>query len=99
MGNSKSSDPLALLLPIFFIGVLTAVGIVGWQLYSYLRSGAWPSLSIMSVLLWLDVDWARAPSDWVGVHKLLSQLPLSLAFLVAGVAPVLAWSWWEDANR
>src|SRR2546427_732163 len=101
VGNSESSDTSALdvLIPLLVGGILAAVGIIGWHLYSYLRSGEWPPLSIITVLLWLDIDWVRSPSDWAGVHKILNVIPLSLAAFAVGVAPIWLWTWWDDAKR
>ena len=93
------SSPLDILVPILGAGTLAAVGIVGWQIYSYLRLGAWQPLSIITALTWLNVDWARSPHDWVGVHKVLTGIPLSLAALLGGMAPIGVWLWWDERSK
>ncbi len=98
LASSELSDTSALdiLIPILGLGVLTAIGIVGWQIYSYLKLGEWPSLSVISVLSWCNIEWARSPSDWVGVHRILNEFPLSLASFFAGIAPIALWLWWDE---
>jgi hypothetical protein len=97
--GSSDSSPLDILVPILGAGILATVGIIGWQIYSYLRLGEWQSLSIITALLWLNVDWARLPSDWAGVHKILDAIPLSLTALVAGIAPIGLWLWWDERSK
>ena len=99
--SSESSDtsPLDILIPILALGVLAAIGIVGWQIYSYLKFSEWHSLSVISALRWCDIEWARSPSNWVGVHKILNEFPLSLASFVIGMAPVGLWLWWDERSE
>ncbi len=72
---------------VFFgIGpILVPIGIVGWQIYEYLRHDIWNSLSVVSALQWWGVKWANAPTDWVGLHRILDWIPLSLAFAAIAV--------------
>ena len=97
----KSSDTSALdmLIPILAVGVLAAIGIIGWQFYSYLKLGEWPSLSVITLLRWFNIEWAGAPSDWVGVHMILNEFPLSLAALFAGMVPIGLWLWWDERSK
>lgn len=97
--GSSAGSALDILIPLLGAGVLAAIGIVGWQIYSYLKLGEWPSLSIITVLLWFNVDWARSADDWAGVHKILNAFPLSLATFVAGIAPIGIWLWWDERSR
>lgn len=99
--SSESSDtsPLDVLIPVLGLGVLTAIGIMGWQIYAYLKFGEWPSLSVITILSWCNIEWARSPSDWVGVHKTLNAFPLSLASFVIGIAPVSLWLWWDKRPK
>ena len=90
-GQPRRSEPLHYLVPILLIGFAAAIGIIGWQGYSYLRFGQWPALSIVAVLQWLQIDWARSPRDWMGLHELLDAIPLSLAAFVAGIVPLSVW--------
>ncbi len=97
--GSSELSPLDILVPILGAGILATVGILVWQIYSYLRLGEWPSLSIITALHWLNVDWARSPHDWAGVHKVLDAMPLSLTAFVAGMAPIGVWLWWDDRSK
>ncbi len=65
--------------------ILVPIGIVGWQIYEYLRHDIWNSLSVVSALQWGGVKWANAPTDWVGLHRILDWMPLSLALVAIGI--------------
>jgi len=69
---------------------LVPIGIVGWQIYEYLRHDIWSSMSIVSALQWGGVKWASAPTDWVGLHRILEWMPLSLTFVVVGILILVA---------
>lgn len=51
----------------------------------WLRHGAWEAISVVTALAWCGSDWARFPTEWVGVHKMLVVLPLSLFLFVTGM--------------
>jgi hypothetical protein len=61
-----------------------------YQLYWYLRHGAWTSLDLMT--LWVRYEgsdvysWALMPQDWKGLHHVLSLVPAPLLALIGGVA-------------
>ena len=38
------------------LGALVALGIVLWQIYIFLKSGQWLSLSVISALNWCQVE-------------------------------------------
>lgn len=66
---------------------MTGLGILGLQLFGYLKTGEWRSISTLSIVS-LYVPWIRDPGSWFGlndiVRSLLGLLPLSLAFVVIG---------------
>jgi hypothetical protein len=95
----SDSSPLDILMPILAAGIVAAIAIVGWQVYTYLKVGAWQSLSVITALLWLHIDWARSPHDWMGVHKVLNGIPLSLTAFLMGIAPMGVWLWWDERSR
>jgi hypothetical protein len=70
--------------------ILLPVGLVGWQIYHYLRHDIWNSVSVVSALQWSGVKWAIAPTDWLGLHRILEWMPLSLAFVVIGILILFA---------
>ena len=51
-------------------GILSALGVLGYQIYWYLRLGEWYTLSIISGLRRLHVQWAFHPNEWFGVYKI-----------------------------
>jgi hypothetical protein len=59
------------------------------QILHYLRHGVWQSWSVVDGLLYLTRDnpplWLMYPQEWVGAHKILQALPLSLVFAVSGI--------------
>ena len=69
------------------LGALVALGIVLWQIYIFLKSGQWLSLSVISALNWCQVEWAIVPTEWFGLYKVLNWLPLSLTSLIIGSMP------------
>jgi hypothetical protein len=52
---------------------------------------------VIDVLGWAGISWALAPSDWVGVHHLLTASPASLAIGIVGIAA--AWIWYRVRTR
>lgn len=75
---------LAVPLVIGFIGTLA---ILGFQAYIFLQDGIWPEMSVMTALRLFDVPWAIFPQEWLGIHKILTHVPLSLSALLIGAAP------------
>ncbi len=60
----------------FFLWILTPLGILGWQIYGYLRYAVWNSLSVIDSLRWLGSEWASNPTDWTGLYSVLEWTPL-----------------------
>ena len=83
--TTEKSDSVVV---IFLWGILGAIGTFGWQLYTYLKAGAWHSLSIITAMRWFGIEWALTPSDWFGIYKILDAFPLSLFYFVLGLAVV-----------
>jgi hypothetical protein len=71
------------------LGLLGALGLFGWQTYTWLRTSAWISISVVKALTWLNIPWATSPKDWLGLHQLLDLTPLAIALLVLGVIGLL----------
>jgi len=86
MSNSDDKDTNEIAFAIFMLGFfLGPIGIVGWQIYEYLRHDIWNSVSVVSALQWLGVKWAIVPTDWVGLHRILEWTPMSLTLVAIGV--------------
>ncbi len=71
-------------------GWVIVLGLIvfGFQIYEYLRTGSWLSVSVISTLAWCGIapiaNWAAVPNDWIGLHRILSMIPTSLALIVVG---------------
>lgn len=75
---------------VFFAGVaiaLCGVALLCLQAYGFLKSGDWPSYSLLRAA-WPHVDWLRNPQSWYGLHRIvydfLNIVPASLALLIVG---------------
>lgn len=70
---------------------LTGVGICVFQIYAFLKNGAWISLSALELMPIFPSGleaWVKYPQSWLGLHKiiygLLDAMPLSLLALIVG---------------
>ena len=64
------------------LGLLGAISIWMYQVFSFLRFGQWMPISVLTALSWLEVEWAIFPNQWLGVYKVLDFLPLSLVSII-----------------
>lgn len=66
---------------------LAGLGVLGLQVFAYLKTGGWKSVSTLSVLS-PYFPWLNNPQSWFGLHDIvrdmLGLLPLSLALVVLG---------------
>jgi hypothetical protein len=86
---AKVVEGLGVLLVV--AGLLGGAIVGGWQVLAYLESGLWTNVSVLTALHWLGMAWATNPTDWLGVHKALSSIPLAaVLFSIGGVACLLA---------
>jgi hypothetical protein len=75
---------------------LGTTGIIGWQVYKYMRIGEWYPLSVISALRWCNVQWSFFPTEWFGLYKILDYLPLSVATIIVCIISLY---WLETKNR
>ncbi len=75
---------------IVVAGMLTALaglGVLGMQVYRYLRSGAWDSISLLELVA-PYCPWFHRPESWFGLHRIVTDLfglvPASLAIILLG---------------
>ena len=75
---------------IVLIGLLVALaglGVLGLQIYGYLKIGEWKSVSLLSVAA-PQLPWLNNPQSWLGLHAIvrdvLDIMPLSLALVLVG---------------
>jgi hypothetical protein len=91
----RGKDSLAVAaLTSFFLGILSAAAIVAWQVFVWLKTGSWPGLPLVGVILSLTPSarfwrWFAHPDSWLGLHRVvkgLLELPLSLWIIVGASA-------------
>src|SRR3970040_483024 len=83
--QTKSADVdfvLFMLWLEFATASLLVLGVIAFQLYAWLRTGAWEPISVVTLLAFVGLEWAISPNDWLGVHRILNFIPLSLTFFV-----------------
>ncbi|HYE21999.1 MAG TPA: hypothetical protein VD998_00230, partial [Verrucomicrobiae bacterium] len=63
---------------------LAGLFIIGIQIFLWLESGTWTSMSLMDTLLYSYQNsatetptWFLYPDSWIGLHKLLNAIPVS----------------------
>lgn len=84
MSTRGASD---FLLQAIFGGcfILAGVGILGYQAYTFLKYGEWPPLSVIDAAkLVINNPWLWSPTDWSGLHWILSKIPTSAALFGVG---------------
>ena len=72
------------LVALSFVGAgLSFWAIIGWQTFTWLESGAWPELPLVTLFKFFEADlsFIYNPSDWYGIAKIAQwvlDLPLSV---------------------
>ena len=65
------------------LGFIAAIGVVGYQLVNWFKTGVWKSFDFISFLGEFS-NWAKAPDDWIGLHKLIETVPLTVGLFLIG---------------
>lgn len=113
IGLSRYPDMNALGLIIQFLirsagvlVVLSGVGVIGFQIFIFLKGGTWISLSMLELMPIIPGDlaaWLRYPESWLGLHKLvygfLDAMPLSLLALIIGAVMMNFDAYVDDRTR
>ena len=86
MIGSENNDISAIALILLLFGGL---GVLGWQVYEYLKLGVWTPISIITALEWMQVQWAYSPNDWVGLHNIFQKIPLSVVMFTPALLGVV----------
>lgn len=84
--SSESDNIRAIALILLLFGGL---GVMGWQIYGYLKFGVWMPISIITALEWMQVQWAHSPNDWIGLHNIVQKIPLSVAMCTPSLVGIL----------
>lgn len=79
----------AFLIALLVGGVLAGPVVFGWQVIHYLQSGDWTAVSVLDVIAANDARssaaaWARQPTEWLGLWKILHWLPASVVLTIVG---------------
>lgn len=84
--ESENKDTFLGFLVLVMFGGLC---VFGYQVFLYLKNGSWTSISLVDTALLVapNNSWLNYPMDWVGMHKILSSIPLSgpLIFIPIGI--------------
>lgn len=71
--------------------VCAGLGIFGLQMYWFLQSGSWTSMSLIDLVKHASQEpWLYDPQQWVGLHWLLDKIPSALVATIFGYAIVVA---------
>lgn len=75
---------------VFIAGVLFAISIWGWQIFSWLRTGEWTSLPFSEVFqrFAIDLSFIYNPRSWQGlaqVGRWVLATPMAVALPICGL--------------
>lgn len=69
------------------LAALAGLGVLGLQVYRYLRFGAWDSISLLELVV-PYCPWFDSPESWFGLHRIVTDffalMPASLAIILVG---------------
>ena len=74
--------------------LLSGLGLIGYQVFLWMKDGIWPEFSIEVVFNFLFentslAQWLSSPESWFGLQKivewLLQNIPLSVALIIPSV--------------
>ena len=79
---------------LFTVAVLLAgLGVLGWQVFGWLSSGEWTSVSLLDFLRWgagpKTRAWIENPTTWIGWWRVLNWTPVSGILLLVGMVMLL----------
>ena len=72
---------------VSFGGMLSGIGYLLFQIYSFLKSGEWTSYSLNYLIAKFGGKyerWASYPEEWLGLHRIFETFPLSLFLFLVG---------------
>jgi len=79
-----NTDWIGVATLLVVVSFLSGLSIVGWQVYGYLRQEVWQPVSAIDALRYLNMKWAIAPTDWLGLYRILEWMPLALLLPITG---------------
>jgi len=69
---------------------LIGLAIIIFQAGHYFNSNHWQPISVISLLIYVNVEWAQAPKSFLFVHQILDVIPLSLCFFALAITQYLS---------
>ncbi len=74
--------------------IINGFGICLYQIYYWLKYAEWNSFSLLFPLSYISEirEWVSYPYEWVGVHKILDFLPLSITLLMVGFLFIISFN-------
>jgi hypothetical protein len=64
---------------------LAGLVLIALQIFGWLRSGEWLPVNVLVGLsIFWNSPWIASPQDWIGLHSILSRLPLSGTLIALG---------------
>jgi hypothetical protein len=65
------------------MSVIYGLYVFAAQVFDYLKTGIWTSHSFMEFVGRFNTDgWASDPQSWIGLHNILTSLPLSFGLII-----------------
>lgn len=66
---------------------LGGLGIWVYQIYYWLQHAKWEKFSLLRLLSSSSdyQDWVFYPTEWIGIHKILDFIPLSIIIIIIGL--------------
>ena len=68
-----------------FLEILAGIGLLVWHCFRYLQEGVFSVLSFIDMGRWLGLSWAHSPQSWLGLHEVLTYLPVFVILLLHGL--------------
>lgn len=81
------SVALAIVAACLFLG---GIAVLALQCYLWFRNGVWTEISILdgAKMAGMRWNWIYHPEDFLGAHKILLAVPMSLALCFSSLIPV-----------
>ncbi len=74
---------------IHLFGSFVPIFIIGYQVFTYLQTGTWVPISIITLFKWIGMPWAINPQNWFGMYNILDAMPLSITVFVLSIVIAL----------
>ena len=84
--------------------ILVGIAVFSWQIFEWLHTGKWYSISIQTAFMYLDVDLSaiNSPADWFGLFRIIQRIldfPLTIGLPIAFFAVASFCDWLLVVNK